>query len=84
MLLFLHLGSLLAVEFGTQWHLRCTKKDVVAAVIYCQLFRPGLVIVVSHHCYCFSSISAGPKGGQKGHMPPRSDHKAYLAPQKKS
>ena len=24
--------------------------------------------------------SAGPKGGQKGHMPPRSDHKAYLAP----
>ena len=28
--------------------------------------------------------SAGPKGGQKGHMPPRSDHKAYLAPRKKS
>ena len=27
--------------------------------------------------------SAGPKGGQKGHMPPRSDHKAYLAPRKK-
>ena len=33
-----------------------------------------------------SSNSAGPKGGgggQKGHMPPRSDHKAYLAPRKK-
>ena len=27
--------------------------------------------------------SAGPKGGQKGHMPPRSDLKAYLAPRKK-
>ena len=30
-----------------------------------------------------AGASAGPKGGQKGHMPPRSDHKAYLAPRKK-
>ena len=33
--------------------------------------------------HLISIISAGPKGGQKGHMPPRSDHKAYLAPRKK-
>ena len=34
----------------------------------------------------FSRVSsAGPKGGAKGaHAPPRSDHKAYLAPRKKS
>ena len=31
---------------------------------------------------CGATTSAGPKGGQKGHMPPRSDHKAYLAPEK--
>ena len=56
MLPFLHLGNLLAVEFGTLWHPKCTKKDVIAAVICCQLLRLGLGIVVSHHCYCISSI----------------------------
>ena len=35
------------------------------------------------YCCFTSTVSAGPKGGQKGHMPPRSDDKAYLAPQKK-
>ena len=44
-------------------------------------------IVISLHIFAvlseFAITSAGPKGGQKGHMPPRSDHKAYLAPRKK-
>ena len=51
MLLFLQLGSLLVVEFGTQWHLKCTKWAVIAAMICSQLFRPGIMIVVSRDCF---------------------------------
>ena len=41
------------------------------------IVSPALSEALQNH------LSAGPKGGQKGHMPPRSDRESYLAPGKK-
>ena len=64
-------------NFQKLYHPSLTILSAAVSVYYIFHMRPLCIDFDTH------LISAGPKGGQKGHMPPRSDDKAYLVPQKK-